>query len=217
MCNRRTERRFPARAFDVYVNPLMIARGIGELIYPFLRDFQPVADHDFLSCPAGKLLDQRVLPGLRIGAFPVCPARGANGVTYALDHVKHMLVAKEKVPGFGHRVYKTLDPRAIHLKKLSEDLGKSTGHIELYTTSKLIEENIKEAKKLNANVDFYSASTYYSLGIPIDLFTPIFAVSRMSGWTAHILEQYHNNRLIRPRVDYTGLPDGQSWVDIASR
>ncbi|MEO8027018.1 MAG: citrate/2-methylcitrate synthase, partial [Bryobacteraceae bacterium] len=135
----------------------------------------------------------------------------------ALDHVKNMLAAKEKVPGFGHRVYKTLDPRAIHLKKLSEELGKSTGHIELFNTSKLIEENIKEAKKLNANVDFYSASTYYSLGIPVDLFTPIFAVSRMSGWTAHILEQYRNNRLIRPRADYTGLPDGQPWVDISNR
>ncbi len=135
----------------------------------------------------------------------------------ALDHVKNRLAAREKVPGFGHRVYKTLDPRAIHLKRLSEELGKSTGHMDLYNTSKLIEENIKEAKKLNANVDFYSASTYYSLGIPIDLFTPIFAVSRMSGWTAHVLEQYHNNRLIRPRAEYTGLPDGQPWVDIASR
>ena len=135
----------------------------------------------------------------------------------AITHVKSMLVNREKVPGFGHRVYKTLDPRAIHLKKLSEDLGKSTGHMDLYTTSKMIEENIKEAKKLNANVDFYSASTYYSLGIPIDLFTPIFAVSRMSGWTAHILEQYRNNRLIRPRADYTGLPDGQPWVDISAR
>ena len=72
-------------------------------------------------------------------------------------------------------------------------------------------------KKLNANVDFYSASTYYSLGIPVDLFTPIFAVSRMSGWTAHILEQYHNNRLLRPRADYTGLPDGQAWVGIEQR
>jgi citrate synthase len=72
-------------------------------------------------------------------------------------------------------------------------------------------------KGLNANVDFYSASTYYSLGIPVDLFTPIFAVSRMSGWTAHILEQYRNNRLIRPRADYTGLPDGQPWIPLAQR
>jgi citrate synthase len=76
---------------------------------------------------------------------------------------------------------------------------------------------IKEKKGLNANVDFYSASTYYSLGIPIDLFTPIFAVSRMSGWTAHVLEQYRNNRLIRPRADYIGKPVGEPWVPISER
>ena len=83
--------------------------------------------------------------------------------------------------------------------------------------SKRVEEVVKEAKKLNPNVDFYSASTYYSLGIPIDLLTPIFAISRMSGWTAHVLEQYHNNRLIRPRAEYIGLPVGQAWVPIANR
>jgi citrate synthase len=135
----------------------------------------------------------------------------------ALDHVKGMLVDKKKVPGFGHRVYHTEDPRATHLRALSEELGHRTGHLNLYLTSKQIEENIKEQKGLNANVDFYSASTYYSLGIPIDLFTPIFAVSRMSGWTAHILEQYRNNRLIRPRADYTGKPVGQTWVPISER
>lgn len=135
----------------------------------------------------------------------------------ALDHVKGMLVDKKKVPGFGHRVYHTEDPRATHLRALSEELGRRTGHLNLYLTSKGIEETIKEQKGLNANVDFYSASTYYSLGIPIDLFTPIFAVSRMSGWTAHILEQYRNNRLIRPRADYTGKPVGQSWVPISER
>jgi len=135
----------------------------------------------------------------------------------ALQKVKDDLVAKVKIPGFGHRVYRTEDPRATHLRALSEELGKRTGHSNLYETSKMIEETIKEQKKLNANVDFYSASTYYSLGIPIDLFTPIFAVSRMSGWTAHVLEQYRNNRLIRPRADYTGKPVGQSWVPIAQR
>jgi citrate synthase len=76
---------------------------------------------------------------------------------------------------------------------------------------------VKSVKGLNPNVDFYSASAYYSLGIPIDLYTPIFAVSRMSGWTAHVLEQYHNNRLIRPRAEYRGNPDGQTWIPIASR
>ena len=122
---------------------------------------------------------------------------------------------KVKVPGFGHRVYRTLDPRAIHLKQLSEEIGRRTGHLSLYETSRDIENTVKELKGLNANVDFYSASTYYSLGIPIDLFTPIFAVSRMSGWTAHILEQYRNNRLIRPRADYIGEPVGRKWVPMA--
>jgi citrate synthase len=135
----------------------------------------------------------------------------------ALDHVKGMLADKKKVPGFGHRVYHTEDPRATHLRAMSEELGRRTGHLNLYLASKNIEETIKEQKGLNANVDFYSASTYYSLGIPIDLFTPIFAVSRMSGWTAHILEQYRNNRLIRPRADYTGKPVGQAWVPISER
>jgi len=135
----------------------------------------------------------------------------------ALAHVQAMLAAKKKIPGFGHRVYHGEDPRATHLRALSEELGRSTGHLDLYLTSKKIEETIKAQKGLNANVDFYSASTYYSLGIPIDLFTPIFAVSRMSGWTAHVLEQYRNNRLIRPRADYTGKPVGQAWVPIAQR
>ncbi len=141
----------------------------------------------------------------------------AGSADKAIEHVKYMLANKQKVPGFGHRVYHTTDPRATHLKELSQEIGKRTGHVNLYETSREIEQYIKETKKLNANVDFYSASTYYSLGIPIDLFTPIFAVSRMSGWTAHVLEQYHNNRLIRPRAEYTGLPVGQPWVPIEQR
>ena len=135
----------------------------------------------------------------------------------ALAHVQNMLANKQKVPGMGHRVYKTIDPRATHLSKMSLELGKRTGHEDLYFTSKKIEEYIKEQKKLNANVDFYSASTYYSMGIPIDMFTPIFAVSRMSGWTAHVLEQYRNNRLIRPRAEYTGAEVGQPWIPMADR
>jgi citrate synthase len=141
----------------------------------------------------------------------------AGSADKAIEHVKYRLANKIKVPGFGHRVYHTIDPRATHLAALSEEIGKRTGHLDLYQTSKLIEQHMKQTKNLNANVDFYSASMYYSLGIPIDLFTPIFAVSRMSGWTAHILEQYHNNRLIRPRADYTGATVGQPWVDIANR
>ena len=135
----------------------------------------------------------------------------------AVQKTKDDLNKKKKISGFGHRVYKVLDPRAIHLKKMSEELGKRTGHTELYEKSSRVEQTVCDMKGLNANVDFYSASTYYSLGIPVDLFTPIFAVSRMSGWTAHILEQYTNNRLIRPRADYTGLPDGQPWVPLELR
>jgi citrate synthase len=135
----------------------------------------------------------------------------------AVQQVRDKLSNKVKVPGFGHRVYRTEDPRATHLRQLSEELGKRTGHIDLYVASNEVEKFVKSTKNLNANVDFYSASTYYSLGIPIDLYTPIFAVSRMSGWTAHVLEQYHNNRLIRPRAEYTGKPDGQPWVPLEQR
>ncbi|MFN3323914.1 MAG: citrate synthase [Bryobacteraceae bacterium] len=135
----------------------------------------------------------------------------------AVEQVKQKLAQKIKIPGFGHRVYRTEDPRATHLRVLSEELGRRTGHLRLYEISKRIEETVKSEKDLNANVDFYSASTYYSLGIPVDLFTPIFAVSRMSGWTAHILEQYRNNRLIRPRADYKGAPVGQPWTPISER
>lgn len=137
--------------------------------------------------------------------------------TAAADRVKNTLARKVKIPGFGHRVYRTEDPRATHLRMLSEELGKRTGHEKLYRLSKKMEETVKSVKGLNPNVDFYSASTYYSLGIPIDLFTPVFAVSRMSGWTAHVLEQYHNNRLIRPRAEYKGNPDGQTWIPIGER
>jgi citrate synthase len=135
----------------------------------------------------------------------------------AVERVHDMFARKVKIPGFGHRVYRTDDPRATHLRMMSEALGKSTGHEALYLMSQRMEETVKAEKKLNPNVDFYSASTYYSLGIPIDIFTPIFAVSRMSGWTAHILEQYHNNRLIRPRAEYKGNPDGMPWIPMANR
>lgn len=135
----------------------------------------------------------------------------------AVEKVRSDLNNKVKISGFGHRVYRTVDPRAIHLKKLSEELGRRTGHADLYEKSSRVEQTVHDLKKLNANVDFYSASTYYSLGIPVDLFTPIFAVSRMSGWTAHVLEQYSNNRLIRPRADYTGAPDGQKWTPLEQR
>ena len=108
---------------------------------------------------------------------------------------------RKKFPASGHRVYHTEDPRATHLRQMSRDLGQRAGQPMWFDMSERIEALVKTEKKLNANVDFYSASTYHSLGIPIDLFTPIFAVSRISGWTAHVLEQYANNRLIRPRAE----------------
>ncbi len=141
----------------------------------------------------------------------------AGSTSQALKLVRDRLGLKAKVPGFGHRVYHAEDPRATHLRVLSEELGRRTGHQALFETSREIERTVKEQKGLNANVDFYSASTYYSLGIPVDMFTPVFAVSRMSGWTAHVMEQYRNNRLIRPRADYKGEPDGRPWVPLEKR
>src|SRR6266568_2057074 len=138
----------------------------------------------------------------------------AGSPDHAAQMVADMLAQGKKIPGFGHRVYRTDDPRATHLRVLSEELGKRTGHTTLFLQSQRVEQILKAEKKLNANVDFYSASTYYSLGIPVDLFTPVFAVSRMSGWTAHVLEQYRNNRLIRPRAEYKGKPDGMPWIPI---
>jgi len=133
------------------------------------------------------------------------------------DFVRGKFARKEKIAGFGHRVYKTEDPRATHLRQMSRDLGKRAGNTAWFDMSQRIEALVRSEKKLNPNVDFYSASMYYTLGIPIDLYTPIFAVSRMSGWTAHILEQYANNRLIRPRADYTGPSYPQRFVPLEQR
>jgi len=133
------------------------------------------------------------------------------------DVIRGKLARKEKIPGFGHRVYKTEDPRATHLRQMSRELGKRSGNTAWFDMSQRIEALVKGEKKLNPNVDFYSASTYHALGIPIDLYTPIFAVSRISGWTAHVLEQYANNRLIRPRADYTGPSYPQRFIPIEQR
>jgi citrate synthase len=137
--------------------------------------------------------------------------------TDPVEHVKGMLAEKKKVSGFGHRVYHTEDPRATHLRKMSEDLGKSAGKAKWFEMSRQIEVYIKGEKKLNANVDFYSASTYTTLGIDIDLFTPIFAVSRIAGWAAHVIEQLDDNRLIRPRAEYIGPEYPAPYVAIESR
>ncbi|MBW8747256.1 MAG: citrate synthase [Acidobacteria bacterium] len=163
-----------------------------------------------------------------IGALKGPLHGGANEATmrllYAIDeagadpvqYVKDMLARKEKISGFGHRVYKTEDPRATHLRKMSEELSKSTGS-KWYGMSREIELFIKNEKKLNANVDFYSASTYTMLGIDIDLFTPIFAISRVSGWAAHVIEQHDDNRLIRPRADYIGPEYPAPYIPIEQR
>ena len=135
----------------------------------------------------------------------------------AEEQIRSRLARKEKIPGFGHRVYRTEDPRATHLRRLSLEIGKRAGNTRWYEMSQRIEAVVKAEKTLYPNVDFYSASTYYMLGIPIDLFTPVFAVSRISGWTAHMLEQYANNRLIRPRAEYTGPAYPQRYVPLEER
>ena len=122
-------------------------------------------------------------------------------------YITERLQAHQKISGFGHRVYRTEDPRATHLREMSRELGEHIGNLRWYEISRKVEEVVMAQKHLYANVDFYSASCYFTMGIPIDMFTPVFAVSRVSGWTAHILEQYADNRLIRPRAEYVGEKD----------
>src|ERR1700730_3316133 len=135
----------------------------------------------------------------------------------AEEVVRAKLARKEKIPGFGHRVYHTEDPRATHLRQMSRDLGQRAGQPVWFEMSQRIEALVKSEKKLYPNVDFYSASTYHALGIDIELFTPIFAVSRISGWTAHVLEQYAKNRLIRRRAGYIGPEYPQRYVPLEQR
>jgi citrate synthase len=134
-----------------------------------------------------------------------------------IAYIQDLINRKVKIPGFGHRVYHTEDPRATHLRQMSRELCQAAGLGKLYEHSQQIEDYIKREKKLNPNVDFYSASAYYAMGISPDLYTPIFAVSRMSGWTAHVLEQYGDNRLIRPRAEYIGPQVPQSYVPLNQR
>src|SRR5260221_2236287 len=164
---------------------------------------------------AGTLSDMHSAITSAIGALKGPLHGGANEAVmrmlYEIDkkgedpvaHVKNMLENKKKISGFGHRVYHTEDPRATHLRQMSRDLGRSANP-KWYEMSSQIERYMKTEKELNANVDFYSASTYTTLGLDVDLFTPVFAVSRISGWAAHVIEQLDDNRLIRPRADYIG-------------
>jgi 2-methylcitrate synthase len=131
-------------------------------------------------------------------------------------YLKDRLAKKQKIMGWGHAVYRTEDPRATHLRRFSKDMGQRKGDTKWYDMTAKVEEVMKREKGLLPNVDAYSASTYYMMGIPLDLYTPIFAISRISGWTAHILEQYADNKLIRPRAEYIG-PRGVSYVPIDER
>lgn len=154
--------------------------------------------------------------GANEAVFRILEAIDKNGAD-PVEYVKGMLAQKKKIPGFGHRVYHTEDPRATHLRQMSHDLGNSSGQSKWFDFSRAIEEFVKTEKKLNANVDFYSASTYHTLGIDVDLFTPVFAVSRVGGWTAHVIEQLEDNRLIRPRADYIGPSYPQAYKSIDRR
>jgi len=139
-----------------------------------------------------------------------------GGVENVDAFVRSELDSGRKLMGFGHRVYKTEDPRATHLRKMSEELAGLTGKSRYYEMSRRMEQVVLDAKGLYPNVDFFAASVYHALGIPTDLFTPVFAISRMSGWTAHVIEQHEDNRLIRPDSEYTG-PHDQHWVPVDQR
>lgn len=131
--------------------------------------------------------------------------------------VRAKLARKEKIPGFGHRVYKTEDPRATHLRRLARELGERSGEGAWFALAERVAQVVGAEKSLAPNVDFYSGLVYRALGISVDLFTPIFAVSRVAGWAAHVLEQYANNRLIRPRAEYTGPAYPQRFVPLSER
>jgi citrate synthase len=130
--------------------------------------------------------------------------------------IKTALAEKRKIMGFGHAVYRTEDPRATHLRQFSKEIGEEAGQSKWYEMSRKLEEVMMREKGLYPNVDFFSASTYYMMGIPLDLYTPIFAISRISGWSGHILEQYADNKLIRPRAEYVGARN-LSYVPIEKR
>jgi 2-methylcitrate synthase len=132
-------------------------------------------------------------------------------------YVEKALAEKKRIMGIGHRVYKVLDPRAPHLQRMAVELSSELGEPKWIAMSERIAALMKEKKGLYANVDFYSATVYYSLGIPTDLFTPLFAISRTGGWTAHILEQLSDNRLYRPLSQYAGEPVGRQFVPIEQR
>lgn len=137
-------------------------------------------------------------------------------VENVVPYVDRALEEKRKIMGFGHRVYKTEDPRATHLREMSRTLSQELGDPKWYEISRGLEDLLKERKGLNPNVDFYCATVYYALGLPTDLYTPLFAMGRIGGWSAHVMEQHANNRLIRPRAEYVGMKD-REFVPIERR
>ncbi|MEA3188312.1 MAG: citrate synthase [Chthoniobacter sp.] len=177
---------------------------------------------------ASTLSDMYSAVSAAIGALKGPLHGGANeGVIHMLQEIGSLekvdawiedaLEQKKKIMGIGHRVYKVLDPRAPHLKAMGIKLSNQLGEPKWIQMSERIAQIMKDRKGLNANVDFYSATVYYSLGIPTDLFTPIFAISRMSGWTAHILEQLADNRLFRPLSEYVGPEPGKTVTPLDER
>src|SRR5262249_9835371 len=177
---------------------------------------------------ASTLSDMYSSVSAAIGALKGPLHGGANeGVIHMLQEIgslenvdswiEEALAQKKKIMSIGHRVYKVLDPRAPHLKAMAVKLSEELGDPKWIQMSERIATIMKEKKKLNANVDFYSATVYYSLGIPTDLFTPIFAIARMSGWTAHVLEQLADNRLFRPLSEYNGPEPDKKFVPIEKR
>lgn len=176
---------------------------------------------------AGTLADMYAAVTAAIGALsgPLHGGANTNVMKMLLEigevenvegYIKRALAEKKKIMGFGHAVYRTEDPRATHLRKFSKEMGERSGNTKWYEMSRKVEEVIMREKGLYPNVDFFSASTYYMMGIPLDLYTPIFAVSRISGWTGHILEQYADNKLIRPRAEYVGQRD-VAYIPIEQR
>lgn len=226
----------PDESLDIAENFLFMMRG--EMPQPEEAHMLDVclilhADHGFNASTftarvvAGTLADMygAITAGIAALAGPL--HGGANTAVMkslleidSVDNVEswleNMLENKKKVMGMGHAVYKTEDPRATWLRRYSEKMGHVTGETKWFEMSRKLETLMKEKKGLNPNVDFYSASTYYMMKIPMDLYTPIFAISRISGWAGHVLEQYSENKLIRPRAEYVGKWD-QKWVPLSDR
>jgi len=193
-----------------------------------------LADHSFNASTfaarvtAGTLADMHSAVTSALGALKGPLHGGANeqvmrtllkldDVEKVRSYVEESLAQKRKIMGFGHRVYRADDPRALQLRRISGEVAQATGNSKWYDMSERMREAMEELKPdLPVNVDFYSASIYYTLGIPVDLFTPVFAISRISGWSAHVLEQYADNRLIRPDAEYTG-PQGRSYRPMDQR